>query len=142
MAENVIGFDPFKQEQKKPNPKEPVIPDYSNDFMQVARRIKVIEEGVNNLRRKLLVMEQNDLNRHKKDILEQKSSLGEINDLKKETDNLKHVLLEVISELKGCARKEDVEVLKKYINIWNPINFVTEETVQKMIDEKLSDISK
>ena len=136
-----IDFEPFeKPVEKKATQKGQALPvDYSADFIQVGRRVKVIEGAVNNLRRKILVNEQNDLNRNKKVQMDQKTTLGEINEVKKDIENIKRVLREVINELKGCAKKEEMDVLKKYINLWNPVKFVTESTVEKMIEEKLNE---
>ena len=138
MADD-FSFEPFEPENKKPASKDKgaLAPDYSNEFMQVSRRVKVLEDSLSNLRKKILVDEQNDLNRHKKDLMDSKALASYINEVKKDIDNIKRVIKEIISELQGCARHEDVDVLKKYINIWDPIKFVTEDTVEKMIDERI-----
>ena len=135
--EEESDFEPFQPQKKEVGKEEKVI-NRSNDFLELNRRIKVLEDIVNNLRRKILVNEQNDLNRNKKILFEQKTTLTEINELKKEIENIKRGINEIINELKNSARREDVEILKKYVDMWNPINFVTEDTVEKIIDEKLS----
>ncbi len=136
---NEPSFNPFQQEgkDKGKDKKQEVGPDYSAEFIQMSRRIKVIEESVNSLRRKILVNEQNDLNRNKRVLSEEKATQAEINELKKSLENTNRVLRELISELKNVARKEEVEVLRKYIDMWNPIKFVTEETVEEMIKDKI-----
>ncbi|TKJ17569.1 hypothetical protein CEE44_03480 [Candidatus Woesearchaeota archaeon B3_Woes] len=137
---NEAGFNLFSQQKKEKDPKgaqETPQQDYSQDFIQISRRLQVMEEGLSNLRKKILVNEQNDLSRHKKILLEEKTTLEEIKDVKKEIDAIKITIKEVISELKNSARKSDVDVFKRYIDMWNPVNFVTENTVEKMIDEKL-----
>lgn len=139
------GFNLFSQQKKEKDPKqaqEAPQNDYSQDFIQISRRIKVMEEEVSNLRKKILVNEQNDLIRHKKTLLEEKTTLEEIKDVKKEIESIKITIKELISELKNSARKSDVDVFKRYIDMWNPINFVTENTVEKIIDEKLEKITK
>ena len=50
---------------------------------------------------------------------------------------MKRVVKEFVGELKSSARKEDVEVLKRYIEMWNPVNFVTEGNVEKLVDDRL-----
>jgi len=132
-----LGVMPFSGKKGKDN-NEMVPIDHSGDFIQLSRRIKVMEEGIGNLRKKMLINEQNDINRHKRTLTEEKTTLSEINELKKELEEMNRIIKEVISELRNSAKKEDVEVLKKYIDMWNPINFVTEETVEKIVDEKLS----
>ncbi len=137
---NEIGFKPFLQSKKGKNTQHtPETPqyDYSQDFIQISRRLKVLEEGISNLRKKILVNEQNDLSRYKKILLEEKTTLTELKELKKEIESMKIIIKEVISELKNSARKTDLDVFKRYIDMWNPINFVTENTVEKLIDEKL-----
>ncbi len=142
---NESGFNLFSQQKKEKDPKqaqEALQQDYSQDFIQISRRLKVMEEGVSNLRKKILVNEQNDLSRHKKTLLEEKTTLEEIKDVKKEIESIKITIKELISELKHSARKSDVDVFKRYIDMWNPVNFVTENTVEKMIDEKLGKTNK
>ncbi len=133
-----MEFEPFPSAKKGKEDENKQPSNLSNDFLQLSRRIKISEESITNLRRKLLVNEQNDFTRHKTILLEHKTTLSEINDIKKEIENIKRTINEVISELKNNATKEDVELLKKYIDMWNPINFVTENTVEKIIDEKLN----
>jgi SepF-like predicted cell division protein (DUF552 family) len=139
--DDLIGFEPFDNEPEKKSSskdeKEQVQYNPSADLLQLGRRIKIVEEGINNLRKKMLVDEQNDLNRHKKSIFEYRNLVSDINEIKKEMDNLKRVMKEFISELRGCARHEEVDVLKKYVQLWDPLKFATEETVQKMIEEKI-----
>jgi len=44
---------------------------------------------------------------------------------------------DIIKELDIFAKKEQLKVLEKYINLWNPLNFVTTKEVEKIIEEKL-----
>jgi hypothetical protein len=133
------SFNPF---QKDPQTKQgnQVAPAVSpNDLVQLSRRIKVLEEGMSNLRKKMLMNEQNELIRHKKTLSEQKTTLSDINEVKKYIENIKRTIKEVISEMKSSVKKEEMDVFKKYIDMWNPINFVTESTVEKMIEDKLNE---
>ena len=43
----------------------------------------------------------------------------------------------VITEIKGTAAKEDIDALRKYIDLWDPVKFVTIETVEKLIEDKI-----
>jgi hypothetical protein len=130
-------LDSFPKSDKDNDEKEGMPNDYSSEFIQISRRVKLLEESLSNLRKKLLVNEQNDLNRYKKLLSEDKASSSEINELKKEIENMKRVVKEFVGELKSSARKEDVEVLKRYIEMWNPVNFVTEGNVEKLVDDRL-----
>lgn len=37
------------------------------------------------------------------------------------------------------ATKEEVHTLNKYINLWEPVNFVTQNEVEKIISRMLDD---
>ncbi|MCK4521155.1 MAG: hypothetical protein KAU20_01185 [Nanoarchaeota archaeon] len=132
-------FNPFAGEKKG---KEEIssATNFSDDILNINRRVKVLEENINNLRRKILVNEQNDLNRYKKNNLELKTIVLDINELKKSFENIKIGIKEIISELKGYAKKEEIDILKKYVEIWDPIRFVSVEQVEKIIDEKLKSV--
>ena len=50
---------------------------------------------------------------------------------------LREKLMMVIRELQTVARKDEVKVLEKYINLWNPLKFVTQNEVEQIINEIL-----
>ena len=46
----------------------------------------------------------------------------------------------IIKELKLTAGKEEVLILKKYIDLWNPMNFATQRDVERLVEEKISQL--
>ena len=50
---------------------------------------------------------------------------------------MKDKLVLVIKELQTVARREEVKVLEKYINLWNPIKFVSQNEIEAIINEVL-----
>ena len=62
---------------------------------------------------------------------------SDIMEIKKEVHETKDKLILVIRELQTVARREDVKVLEKYINLWNPIKFVSQNEVEQIINEIL-----
>ena len=42
----------------------------------------------------------------------------------------------IIKELKRTAGKEEITVLKKYLEYWNPINFVTKQDLDRTLEIK------
>ena len=59
----------------------------------------------------------------------------DIKEIKEDMENLKNTTKNLIRELKLFAKKEQVKVLEKYINMWNPLNFTTEEDVLELIEK-------
>ncbi len=111
----------------------------SSELSLVNRRVRVLEERYNNLRRKSQLTEQNMLATNKKSITDIKALTTEIDDIKKEVDIIKSTIRQVIDELKKTAKREEVKVLSKYINLWEPIKFVTHEEVEKIVKYIVAD---
>jgi len=102
----------------------------------LSARIRVGEERNSEIRKKLLFIEQNMMTNHKKAMAEIKSLKDEMNELKRTIKNIEDKIITIIKELRLTSKKEDIEVMKKYIEIWNPINFVTRDQVDKIIAEQ------
>lgn len=57
-------------------------------------------------------------------------------EIKSDLSTMKDITRNTVKELEFFARKENLKVLEKYINLWNPLNFITEEEVLKLIKQK------
>ncbi|HLC95900.1 MAG TPA: hypothetical protein VJH97_01090 [Candidatus Nanoarchaeia archaeon] len=109
--------------------------DYSDDITNLGRRLRVLEERNTNLQNRIGIIEQNMLSRHKQLNAEIKTMLSDMNELKKEINEIKDRTLMFVKELQMSAKKEDMGVLKKYIELWEPANFATHTEVEELIDE-------
>jgi hypothetical protein len=107
----------------------------------LAARIRVSEERFNELRKKMLFIEQNMLSNHKKAIGELKVSNEEIDELRHKLVDVEDRIITVIKELRLTARKSDMDVMKRYIELWDPVKFVTadfaEKIAREVVDERL-----
>ena len=118
----------------------PNILDLANEMKDTSRRMRIIEERFLNLRQKTQVIEQNILHHNKQIIAEQKTMNSDIHDIRRDIDSLKTKILLIIKEIKMLSKKEEVQVLENYINMWNPVKFVTKNEVEKLIDERLKEL--
>lgn len=98
-------------------------------------RLRVLEERFTMLNRKIEVIERNMLNEHKKVDTEIKAINAETAELKRGVDGLSDKIGLITNELKNFAGKDDIEVIKKYIEMWEPLNFATKKEVARMIEE-------
>ncbi|MEK6934768.1 MAG: hypothetical protein AABW46_02720 [Nanoarchaeota archaeon] len=103
----------------------------------VINRIRTLESKYNLLGERLLIVNQNMIVQHKKIIPEFKAINSDVKEIKSELFKLKEVIKDLTRELEFFATKEDIKVLEKYINIWNPIKFITEDELDKILEEKL-----
>jgi hypothetical protein len=109
----------------------------SDDMTRLASRLKISEERYGELRKKLLLIEQNMLSHHKKAMEEIKVLNSEMTDVNNKIQMVEEKILLVIKELKLTAKREDIDVMKKYVELWNPMRFVTRETVENIVKETI-----
>ncbi len=60
---------------------------------------------------------------------------SDMRDIKGDIFKIKESMKHVIKEFELFARKEDLMFLEKYINLWNPMKFVTEQDVLNLIEQ-------
>ena len=102
----------------------------------VNERVRVLESKYDSLRDRMILVNENLVNEYKKLNDDIKVVDSELKDLKKDIFEMKEALRHVLTEMQNFARKEHFQVLEKYINVWNPFNFVTEKDVMRIIEEK------
>jgi uncharacterized protein YoxC len=125
--------------QQQPNPAA-----YQHSITQIAevnRRIRMTEEGLNNLRRKTEINEQGnieDLKKHKIDI---NTLYEEVDTIKSSIKKFQEDMLKFISELQNTAKKEQLDALQKYIDLWKPVNFITRKEIKNHIYDTLEELN-
>lgn len=105
----------------------------STSIIDISRRLRVIEERYANLRKSIQLNEQNMLATNKRLETEIKTTNADVDEIKKEIANIKDEIMLIVKELRETAKKEEVAVLEKYINLWEPVNFVTQAEVEKIV---------
>ncbi len=100
-------------------------------------RIRILEGKYNLTRERMLVINQNMLDHYKKVSGDTKILREEITEIKDSINLLKDTMKSIVKELQLLARKEELKVLEKYINMWNPLNVVTKEEVEELIKKRL-----
>ena len=126
-------------QQKPETPSQPMI-DISSIVNSVNRRVRVLEERNSNIQKKTGVIEDNMINKNKGISENIKRINSDITQLKKEFEEVKDSIKLLVRGLRSMAKKEDVDVIQKYIDLWNPTNFVTnrelDKAVKRIIDNK------
>ncbi len=121
----------------KPPPAAAMPTDVQEKLKLIAARLRISEERYTELRKKLLLIERNMLIHHKKLLAETKTLNNETAELRHGIHQVEDRILTIIKELKLTARKEDIDVMSKYIEIWDPTRFVTRESVEKIVQDIL-----
>ncbi len=103
------------------------------------RRLRVIETRFENIHKKLQFVEQNMLEQQKKVHAEIKATSLDVLEIKRGMLELQNRVRTLAKEVQMRASKEDVEVLKRYLQFWEPIKFVTAEQVEKIVARVLKE---
>jgi hypothetical protein len=118
-------------------------PDTISQVNSLGRRVRMMEEAVMNVRRKIEIQEEDALKANKSTSTNVQTLFGEIDDLKHQVKSFKDDMIKIIKELQSTAKKEDFAALQKYVELWQPIKFVTQQEVASIvdhvIDQRLSD---
>jgi len=141
LAPPVPGMAPSPSKKGLFKPKAPPpMPDISGmteHLNTMAARLRISEQRYSEMRKKMLFVEQNMLSNHKRAMTEIKSVQSDILEIKRTIQAVEDKIIIIIKELRLTARKEDVDVMKRYLELWNPVKFVSHDQVIKIIDEKL-----
>ena len=104
----------------------------------VATRLRVLEERSTNARKKVQLIEHNMLSNQKKIVDDIKLVHSEMDDLKHTITEVENKIILIIKEIRLLAKKEDVDTMMKYVEMWEPIHFekITREIVEEVLSEK------
>jgi predicted nucleic acid-binding Zn-ribbon protein len=96
-----------------------------------------IEEKQKILRERILAFGDSFV-KNKEDTNEDLSIIkSQLNELKFEIEKLKEITSHLLEESGNMARKEELASLQRFLKMWEPLKFVKEEEVRKIIKEEL-----
>jgi seryl-tRNA synthetase len=99
----------------------------------LSRRLRVLEERYSNVRRKIQVTEKNMLLIQKNLIREIKATDTQVTEIQKISGNLSDKIKQISSELSNFSRSEDVKIISRYLDFWEPIGFITKTEAEKLV---------
>lgn len=100
------------------------------------RRLRILEERYSNIRKKLQLTDQNILESEKGFIKELKIINDDTLKLKKQVNDY-YEKIEIFSdEINQAAKKTDVKLIEKYLDLWDPKNFVTRKELKDYLKQK------
>lgn len=146
MAEAEFPLSKPEEKPKKglfqhPATQQPAISgELAAEVNSLSRRMRMLEERYTNLRKKTQVSDQNMLNIQRELRAAIKTMSVDMLEIKREMHDLREKMKLIVRELRETAKQEEVLVLKKYIDLWEPLKFATLNDVKKMIEEKVEQI--
>jgi chromosome segregation ATPase len=133
MAESAEKEKEGKKEKKK---EEDVISQKLDAKLNnVSRRLRIIEERYSSLREQIRFTDQSFLKSKQKFGAEIRAADDELGELSSQISEMSTKINDLLKELSLCAKEEDLRVIQKYIEIWEPVEFVTRKEVSDMIKQ-------
>jgi hypothetical protein len=100
--------------------------------------VKALESKINNLLREVDLIKNDFIKKNNEVRKELKTFNEDLLDSKHKQDKTIEKIDLIIKELKQTAGVEEVQTLKKYMELWSPLNFVTQRDLDRRIEEKLN----
>ncbi|MEK6837972.1 MAG: hypothetical protein AABX69_04945 [Nanoarchaeota archaeon] len=133
-----MDTSPFAAGKNKPQD-APLPPSFNRSIADVERRLRALEERYSTIERRSQVTEENMLSSNRKIRTDIKMINGEVSEIKGQLADLTEKTKSVIRELQGFARLEDVDVIRKYLNLIEPLGFVTQNEVGRIVKQAVEE---
>jgi hypothetical protein len=121
---------------RRPTPDADFIGKISKNVNNVAANLRIMEERYANLRNKSQVSEQNMIAFEKELRNDIKFLSEDMVDLKRELNDIRDKLRLISSEMKNLVNKNDFKIMERYVDLWQPMNFVTRAELNRWIADK------
>lgn len=112
---------------------------FAQGIAEVERRLRTLEGRFSNLERRSQVTEENMLSSDRKIRAEIKLMTGELSDVKGQLADFAEKIRALVRELQGFAKVEDVDVIRKYLNFIEPLDFVTQNEIERIVKQAVEE---
>jgi hypothetical protein len=104
------------------------------------RRLRTLEERYSNLRQKIQITDQNLIEGERTIMKDFRNSNTELLELNRNVNDFSEKILMFKDEMDSTAQKKDLKVIEKYLELWDPNNFVTRNELREFLKLKKGDI--
>lgn len=104
----------------------------------LSTKLKILEERYATLRKKIQNTDQNLIQSQKDEFHEFKLLNDDLVNLKMNLKNLNEKISLLDEEVNNFADKRDFMILEKYVNYWQPMDFVTRKEVNNFLRKKFN----
>lgn len=102
-------------------------------IVDLNNRVRTLENKYNLLGERLLIVNQNMIEEYKRLLREMKILNDDLREMRQEVFITQDTMRNVVKEMELFAKKEQIKILERYVDLLNPMRFVTEEEVEKII---------
>lgn len=137
MTGNIFSTGPKPEEQFAEK-----VDTHTKTLLSIIQRQKDLESTVDLINEKLELIDHNNVKNTKSNFNDIKSIRTDIKELREEIATLKELTSKVVKQMKLMSTSDEVAKLEKYIDLWNPMDFVTRQELEKYSDDVKKDLIK
>ena len=100
-------------------------------------KISDIEQRHDMLKERILLLSQSFLRTEERVSKEFAMLREQFNELRLDMDRTRENLSQIIRDSADFARRDELLVMEKYMKLWEPLKFMKEDDVKKMINDKI-----
>lgn len=101
----------------------------------ISSGIRILEDRYYNLRKKTQITDQALLEAQKSFSDEKRILYDQIMEAKMKLQDMVESIEIMRQELKDAVRQKDFKVLEKYLDMWEPLQFVTRDEVERLFEQ-------
>ncbi len=131
------GID--QQLPKAPRPPSPIRAEQQlqskvhDRLSDISARVKLVEQQLQTIRNHLEVVDSSVIEKHKTLISEIRKTEDDMRNLRADMDKVKGLSERLAKRLEAFATKEEVKVLERYVNMWQPMNYMSKQETEKLV---------
>ena len=129
MANNIFGNQ--SGTEKKGDAFQNKVDTHSKAILTVIERQKDVESSLDLLNEKLELVDHNSIKNFKKIFQDIKNIRGEVREVKQDLKKIQDFNMRISKQMALFTTKDEVTKLEKYIDLWDPMGFVTRDELEE-----------
>lgn len=114
---------------------QPVLQEVRSQVNEIASRVSVLEERASNLQKKTQLTEQSLLEYERETKADLHALTERLTELAREVEDVREKIDAMAGELGTVVKKHEFLVLERYMDLWEPLQFVTRDEAKLLIKE-------
>ena len=110
-----------------------------NQVSEFSSRVSLMEQKAENLRRHIELLDSSLIEKHKSVVTEIRDVQDGMRGLRADIEYVKDLSERLAKRMEALASKDEVKVLQRYTEYWNPLQFVTKSEVKSMVENILKE---
>jgi hypothetical protein len=112
----------------------PGVEDVVRKFVtSLTSRVRLVEERIENIRDRIELVEHSLIDKHKTSIKQIKNMHDEMRVLRGDVEETKTLIERVVKRLDAFASNEEVKVLRRYVELWQPMSYVNRSEAKAIV---------